>query len=206
MFYEPKNGHGFDYDPYKAIVAPRPIGWISTVDMQGRPNIAPYSFFNAMSSRPPMVGFTSDGMKHSISNAKETGEFVYNVCNLPLLEAMNQTALVLDKGVSEFETANLATAPSKIVKAPRVVDAPAAFECKVVHFHAFNDVDGKSADRYIIVGQVVGVYINEKYIRNGRFDLELVQPVARCGYRDYAVISKIFEVMPAAENAMQVLR
>jgi flavin reductase (DIM6/NTAB) family NADH-FMN oxidoreductase RutF len=205
MYYEPSAGHGLRHDPFKAIVAPRPIGWISTLDQQGRPNLAPYSFFNAMSTLPHMVGFTSVNMKHSMFNAKASGEFVYNLVHLPLLDAMNQTSLVLEAGVSEFDVAGIEMAPCRVVKAPRVAASPAALECKVVNFLEFNDIDGNLTDRYLIVGQVVGVHIDECYIKDGRFDIVSVQPVARCGYRDYSVVSEVVEVMPPAESAMQVL-
>ncbi len=128
MFYEPRNGHGLPHDPFKAIVAPRPIGWISSLDAQGRPNLAPYSFFNAVHSRPPMVMFTTETMKHSAANAIATGEFVFNLCTRPLFGAMNVSSGAQAEGESEFEAAGLAPAPSRIVKAPRVAASPAALE------------------------------------------------------------------------------
>ena len=205
MYYQPATGHGLKFDPFKAIVTPRPIGWISTVDKQGHPNIAPYSFFNAMSARPPMIGFTSDGMKHTISNARDTGEFVYNVVGLKQLEAMNLTALKVEQDISEFDLAEIETAPSNIVRPPRVAGAPAALECKVVHFMQFRDIDNRPIDRFMIVGQVVGVHIDDACMVDGRYDLTIAKPVARCGYRDYAVVTEIFEVIPPAEDALQVL-
>ena len=120
MFYEPHLGHGLPHDPFKAIIAPRPIGWISSLDQQGRPNLAPYSFFNAVHSSPPMLAFTSESMKHSAANAIATGEFVFNLCTRALFDAMNISSDTLPEGVSEFEAAGLATAPCRIVKAPRV--------------------------------------------------------------------------------------
>ena len=195
MFYEPRHGHGLPYDPFKAIVAPRPIGWISTVDSDGRTNLAPYSFFNAVHSRPPMLAFTSETMKHSAGIAIATGEFVFNLCTRPLFEAMNISSGALASGESEFEAAGLATAPSRIVDAPRVAASPAALECRVVHSMRFHDVDGKPLEGWIIIGQVVGVHIDDAYLRNGRFDTAAAQPLARCGYRDYAAVTEMFEAL-----------
>jgi flavin reductase (DIM6/NTAB) family NADH-FMN oxidoreductase RutF len=195
MFYEPKDGHGLPYDPFKAIIAPRPIGWISTVDKEGRPNLAPFSFFNAMASRPNMIGFTSEGLKHSPRNARDTGEFVFNLATLPLAKAMNSTSTELPDGVNEFEFAGLEMAPSRTVKPPRVAATPAALECRVVHFTEFPDIGGKPTDRFLVVGQVTGVHIDEAYIKDGRFDSVKAQILARCGYRDYAVVDELFEML-----------
>ncbi|MBR0681295.1 flavin reductase family protein [Roseomonas eburnea] len=195
MFYEPRLGHGLPHDPFKAIIAPRPIGWISTLDAEGRPNLAPYSFFNAVHSRPPMLAFTSESMKHSAANAIATGEFVFNLCTRPLFEAMNVSSDALAAGVSEFEAAGLATAPGRVVKAPRVAAAPAALECRVVQSLQFQDVDGRALEGWIIIGQVVGVHIDDACIRDGRFDTAAAQPVARCGYRDYTTVTEMFEAL-----------
>ena len=195
MFYEPRHGHGLPHDPFKAIIAPRPIGWISTVDTDGRTNLAPYSFFNAVHSRPPMLAFTSETMKHSAGIAIATGEFVFNLCTRPLFEAMNISSGALASGESEFEAAGLATAPSRIVNAPRVAASPAALECRVVHSMRLHDVDGKPLEGWIVIGQVVGVHIDEAYLRNGRFDTAAAQPLARCGYRDYAAVTELFEAL-----------
>jgi flavin reductase (DIM6/NTAB) family NADH-FMN oxidoreductase RutF len=193
MFYEPRLGHGLPHDPFKAIVAPRPIGWISTVDVAGCPNLAPYSFFNAVHSRPPMLAFTSETMKHSAAYAVATGEFVFNLCTRPLFKAMNASSGALAGGESEFEAAGLATAPCRVVRAPRVAASPAALECRVVHSMRFNDVNGNALDGWMIVGQVVGVHIDDAYLRGGRFDTAAARPVARCGYRDYTAVAEVFE-------------
>jgi flavin reductase (DIM6/NTAB) family NADH-FMN oxidoreductase RutF len=195
MFYEPRLGHGLPHDPFKAIIAPRPIGWISTVDAAGRPNLGPYSFFNAVHSRPPMLAFTSESMKHSAANAIATGEFVFNLCTRPLFEAMNTSSGALPEGESEFEAAGLETAPCRLVKAPRVAASPAALECKVVHSMRFQDLDGKTLNGWMIIGQVVGVHIDETYLKDGRFDTAAAQPLARCGYRDYAAVTELFEAL-----------
>ena len=195
MFYEPHLGHGLPHDPFKAIIAPRPIGWISSLDQQGRPNLAPYSFFNAVHSSPPMLAFTSESMKHSAANAIATGEFVFNLCTRPLFDAMNISSDTLPEGVSEFEAAGLATAPCRVVKAPRVAAAPAALECKVTHSMQLQDINGAPLKGWIIIGQVVGVHIDEAYITDGRFDTAKAQPLARCGYRDYAAVTEMFEAL-----------
>src|SRR6476620_1066769 len=118
MFYEPRNGHGLPHDPFKAIIAPRPIGWISSLDAQGRPNLAPYSFFNAVHSSPPMLAFTSETTKQSAAYAIESGEFVFNLCTRPLFDAMNISSGALAEGESEFAAAGLETAPCRVVRAP----------------------------------------------------------------------------------------
>lgn len=195
MFYEPRLGHGLPHDPFKAIVAPRPIGWISTVDRDGLPNLAPYSFFNAIHSKPPMLAFTSESMKHSAANAIATGEFVFNLATHALFDAMNISSGDQGPGESEFAAAGLAMAPSAIVKAPRVAASPASLECKVVHSMQLRDIEGQLLKGWIIMGQVVGVHIAENYIVDGRFDTVKAQPLARCGYRDYAVVASMFEAM-----------
>jgi flavin reductase (DIM6/NTAB) family NADH-FMN oxidoreductase RutF len=192
LFYEPKDGHGLPYDPFKAIIAPRPIGWISTVDAEGRNNIAPYSFFNAIASKPDLVMFSSEGMKDSPANAKATGEFVFNLATLPLAEAMNRTATDVGPEVDEFELAGIATAPCRLVRPLRVAASPAALECRVVQVMELHDLDGRPIDRHIVIGQVVGVHIDRRYLKDGRFDTAAAQPVGRGGYADYAAVTEIF--------------
>lgn len=205
MFYQQSDGHGLRFDPFKAIMAPRPIGWISTVDADGRPNLAPYSFFNALGARPHLIGFSSDGMKHSISNARETGEFVHNFVSEELLQSMNTTALVADESVNEFDLAGLEMAPSRLVRPPRVARSPASLECKVVNFLELNCLHGTDSNIFLVVGEVVGVHIDDACMRDGRFDLRLARPAARCGYMDYAVMADLFEMLPPKPDAMQVL-
>jgi flavin reductase (DIM6/NTAB) family NADH-FMN oxidoreductase RutF len=193
MFYEPRLGHGLPHDPFKAIVAPRPIGWISTLDRQGRPNLAPYSFFNAIHSAPPMLAFTSESMKHSAANAIATGEFVYNLSTHALFDAMNISSGDLAEGESEFAAAGLAMAASAIVKAPRVAASPASLECRVTGSMQLHDIEGQLVQGWLIMGQVVGVHIDEAYLTNGRFDTVKAQSLARLGYRDYSVVTAMFE-------------
>jgi flavin reductase (DIM6/NTAB) family NADH-FMN oxidoreductase RutF len=192
MFYEPSQGHPLPHDPFKAIVAPRPIGWISTVDERGRVNLAPYSFFGAFCDAPPIVSFSSEGMKDSPANAIATGEFVCNLSTVALAQAMNVTSAGVARGINEFEMVGLTMAPCRLVKAMRVAESPAALECKVLQAMELRDVDGQPIDRHLIIGQVVGVHIDERYLKNGRFDTAAAQPLARCGYRDYAAVTEIF--------------
>ncbi len=200
MFYEPKSGHGLRHDPFKAIVAPRPIGWISTVDAAGRHNLAPYSFFNAISSKPPMVAFSSEGMKDSVRNARATGEFVCNLATAALAEGMNMSAANVPPEVDEFELAGLATAPCRLVRPLRVAASPAALECKVTDVLHLRDLDGNETDRHLVLGQVVGVHIDEGYLDNGLFDTARAVPLARCGYREYASVTAVFEMLRPGET------
>jgi flavin reductase (DIM6/NTAB) family NADH-FMN oxidoreductase RutF len=192
MFYEPARGHGLPHDPFKAIVAPRPIGWISTLDRLGRVNLAPYSFFNAVSSYPPMVMFSSEGLKHSADNARATGEFVANLATEPLKHPMNQTSAPLPAGVSEMEVAGLTAAPSRLVRPPRVAESPAALECKVLQVIELQDLNGRANGNFVVFGQVVGVHIDERFLTDGLFDTARARPLARCGYKDYAVVEGVF--------------
>jgi flavin reductase (DIM6/NTAB) family NADH-FMN oxidoreductase RutF len=181
-FYEPSKGHCLAHDPFKAIVAPRPIGWISTRDGEGRTNLAPYSFFNAVCDRPPMVMFSSSGWKDTVANIQAVGEFVCNLVTRPLADKMNCTSAALPHGVDEFEFAGLAAAPSRIVKPPRVAEAPAALECKLVQIMQLHGADGSALDQYLTIGEVVGVHIDCAYLKAGLFDLLATHPIQRAGY------------------------
>ena len=195
-FYEPARGHGLPHDPFKAIVAPRPIGWIATRDRQGRINLAPYSFFNAFSSNPPIVGFCSEGRKDSIRNVEATGEFVANLATKPLAAAMNQTSASVASDVDEFVLAGLTAAPCRLVAAPRVAESPAALECKLLQIVQLHDLAGQPLESYLALGQVVGVHIASAYLKDGRFDTAAAQPIARAGYRgDYFEMGTLFELL-----------
>lgn len=195
-FYEPARGHGLPHDPFKAIVAPRPIGWIATRDRQGRANLAPYSFFNAFSSNPPIVGFCSEGRKDSIRNVEATGEFVANLATKPLAAAMNQTSASVASDVDEFVLSGLTAAPCRLVAAPRVAESPAALECKLLQIVQLRDLAGQPLESYLALGQVVGVHIASAYLKDGRFDTAAAQPIARAGYRgDYFEIGALFELL-----------
>jgi flavin reductase (DIM6/NTAB) family NADH-FMN oxidoreductase RutF len=200
MFYEPRHGHGLPHDPIKAIVAPRPIGWISTLDAAGRPNLAPYSYFNMVHNRPPMVAFGSAGLKHSAANALTTREFVFNLATRPLFAAMNASSGELPGGSSEFEAAGLAAAPSRMVRPPRVAESPAALECRVVQAMELTDLEGRPTDGFLVIGQVVGIYIGDRFLVGGRFDTVAAQTIARCGYRDYTQVTQMFEVLRPSDQ------
>jgi flavin reductase (DIM6/NTAB) family NADH-FMN oxidoreductase RutF len=178
-------------DPFKAIVAPRPIGWISTRSRDGRVNLAPYSFFNAFSSSPPIVGFSSEGAKDSAAFARDSGEFVVNLATLDLLHPMSQTSAPLPRGQSEFAHSGLTMAPCRLVGAPRVAESHAAMECKVSEIVTLRDRQGEPLDNYLVLGEVVAFHIDERFIRDGVFDTAAAQSLARCGYQDYAVVDKL---------------
>jgi flavin reductase (DIM6/NTAB) family NADH-FMN oxidoreductase RutF len=198
VFYEPdsRDRDLLPHDPFKAFVAPRPIGWVSTLGPDGEINLAPYSFFNAVCDRPPMLMFSSDGPKDSATFADSGGEFVWNLPTWDLREQMNATSAELPRGHNEFEVAGLEMAPSRLVAPPRVAAAPVALECRVVGRTELTDIDGAPAPNIVVFGQVVGVHVDERHIVEGRFDTAGVKPIARCGYRgDYAVVTELFEML-----------
>ncbi len=196
MFYETaKNDHGLPRDPFKAIVVPRPIGWITSVSAKGEINLAPYSFFNAVSEHPPMVMFSSGGRKDTIAFVEETKEFVCNFANFALREAVSTSGTEYPRGVNEMIEAGLAPAPSRLVRPPRVAASPCALECKLLQIVDLTDLDGRTSQRYVVFGQVVGVYIDDAFIKDGRLDTAAMQPIARCGYSDYAVVDKVFSMV-----------
>ncbi len=197
IFYEP---HARDralipHDPFKALVAPRPIGWISTTGADGSVNLAPYSFFNAVADRPPMLAFSSAGAKDSQAFAAELGEFVWNLPSYDLREAMNATSASLPRGESEFAAAGLEMAPSRLVAPPRVAAARCAMECRVVHHLELRDLDGNTFDQHLVIGQVVGVHIDEAYVGGPGVDTVAIAPIARCGGTgDYTTVERLFHM------------
>jgi flavin reductase (DIM6/NTAB) family NADH-FMN oxidoreductase RutF len=208
MFYETgKNDHGLPYNPFKAIVSPRPVGWITSMSAKGEINLAPYSFFNAVSDSPPIVMFSSDGKKDSITFIEETEEFVCSLATLDLMKAVVATGYEFPRGVNEMAEAGLAPAPSRLVRPPRVAASPCALECKLLQVVALHDLEERPAHRYVTFGQVVGVHIDEGFIRDGRLDTAAMQPIARCGYADYAVVDKVIPVLRArAPKAPEVAK
>jgi len=186
--------HGLRHDPFKALVVPRPIGWISTVGRDGARNLAPYSFFNAVCDQPPVVLFSSGGHKDSLRNIEETGEFTCSMATWALRDQMNLSSAPVQRGVDEFVLAGLTPAPSVMVKPPRVAESPAAFECrlwKMVELPEPAARPGRATPaRYTVVfGLVVGVYVDDACIRDGRVDTAAMRPLARMGYMDYAVVT-----------------
>lgn len=201
MFYDTsKNDHGLPRDPFKAIVSPRPVGWITSMSARGEINLAPYSFFNAVSDDPPIVMFSSDGYKDSISFVAETKEFVCNLATFDLRTAMVTTSSSFPRGINEMIEAGLKPAPSRLVRPPRVADSPCALECKLLQIVDLNNTGGEPVHRHVVFGQVVGVHIDERFLRNGRLDTAAMQPIARCGYSDYAVVDKVFAIARPAQS------
>jgi flavin reductase (DIM6/NTAB) family NADH-FMN oxidoreductase RutF len=196
MFYEPdkRDRSVLRHDPFKAIVAPRPIGWITSVDADGRINLAPYSFFNGVNSRPPLVMFASEGRKDSVTNIEATGEFVCNLATWDLREAMNATSAPMAHGVNEMQRAGLTAGPSRLVRAPRVAEAPCALECRLLRILTLDDLAGRPTDCHVVFGQVIGVHIDDHFIRDGLLDTAAMQPIARCGYEEYAAVESVFSM------------
>ena len=193
MFYDTvKNDHGLARNPFKAIVAPRPIGWITSMNAMGEINLAPYSFFNAVSDAPPIVLFSSEGRKDSLVFVEETREFVCNLATLALRSAVVETSVQFPRGVNEMERCGLTAAPSRLVRPPRVAASPCALECKLLQIIDVKDLQGRPSNRYVVFGQVVGVHIDDAFIKNGRLDTAAMQPLARCGYADYSTVDRIF--------------
>lgn len=195
MFYTTDtNRHGLSHDPFKAIVSPRPIGWIGSRGSDGSINLAPYSFFNAISDRPKLVMFSSAGLKHSQRNAIETGEFTCNFVSRNLVEKMNISSAAVDYGVDEFALSGLTARKGELVDAPYVAEAFAVLECKVTETLVPKSLTGENSENIMILGQVVGIHIDETIIRDGRLDMAIARPVARMGYMDYSEGSDVFEM------------
>ncbi len=196
MFYEPKDGHGLPKNPFNSLVVPRPIGWISSVDMAGVVNLAPYSFFNATSYSPPTVMFSAghgqvedDGRKDSLRNIVETGEFVHNLTTWDTREAMNESSATTAKDVDEMAMVGLTPIPSILVKPPRVKEAPIHFECKLIQTVEMPYADVKNAYT-VVFGEVVGIHIDDGFILpSGQIDIAKLHPIARMGYQDYTEVT-----------------
>ncbi|MBM3679000.1 MAG: flavin reductase family protein [Actinobacteria bacterium] len=185
---------GLPWDPFKAIVAPRPIGWISTLSRDGVVNLAPYSYFNAISDKPNQVYFSSSTRKDSQRNAEETGEFVCNLASYPLREQMNITSAEVDR--SEPELAGLEMMPSGVVKTPRVALAPAALECVYLDTYTCKARDGRPAGHDLVFGEVVAVYVDDAYVgADGRVDSGAMQAAARLGYDEYTAVDRVFRMV-----------
>jgi flavin reductase (DIM6/NTAB) family NADH-FMN oxidoreductase RutF len=184
MFYEPKDGHGLPHSPFNAIVAPRPIGWISTRGSYGD-NLAPYSFFNAVAYTPPQVIFAGD-MKDSIRNIQETGVFATNVVPESLWHQMNATSAHLPRGTDEFTHAGVDKSECTTINCPRVTLSPATLECRLQQI-----VTLEGGEDFLVIGTVTGVHIRDEFLIDGRFDLTLFRPMARLGYKDYAVVTSV---------------
>jgi len=201
MFYRPEDGHGLPHDPFKALVVPRPIGWISSLDAEGRANLAPYSFFNGCGDAPPLVMFAQTGRKSrpelekdSIANIRATGEFACNIVGKALAEKMNVSSGTYEADVDEFELAGLAKAPCETVAAPRVADAPAVLECRLVRI--LDDLPHwqEHQRNIIVIGEITGVHISDDILVDGFVDVLRFNPVARMGYMDYTTVETKFSM------------
>lgn len=198
MFFTPGNHPDtLSRNPFSAIVVPRPIGWISTIDLQGVPNLAPYSFFNAVAYDPPQVMFAATsthqhgGQKDSVKNAQDTGEFVVNIVTYELREHMNASAVAAPSHINEFEYAKLTQEPSQLVKAPRVAESPIHLECKYTQT-VLLPTDDPGDPNTVIFGEVIGIHIRDTVVKDGKLDLAKIQPVGRLGYLDYVHITESF--------------
>ena len=192
-FYEPKHGHGLKHDPFNAIIAPRPIGWISSRGAKGNVNLAPYSFFNAFCYHPPIIGFSSTSKKDSVQNIEETDEFVWNLATMDLARQMNATAAHVARDVSEFAIAGLTAVPGKLVNVPRVGESPVSFECRLSQIIQLQGAGGEKAQAWLTLGEVVAVHIDKAFIKDGVYQTALAHPIVRAGRRgDY------FEIRPDA--------
>lgn len=202
MFYRPEDGHGLPHNPFNAIVTPRPIGWISTRGADGADNLAPYSFFNAIAYVPPQVMFSSTSGKadraygkDSTENIRDTGVFCVNIVEFAARDVMNASSETLPREVDEFAHAGATKAECSVIDCPRVADAPAALECRLTQI-----VELPGATNRLVLGEVVGVHIRDDCLRGGRFDVTAFEPLARLGYRDYARVSEVFELVRPDEN------
>ncbi|TSJ61956.1 flavin reductase family protein [Starkeya sp. 3C] len=192
MFYEPaRRNHGLPHNPLKAIVAPRPIGWISTLSQDGVANLAPYSFFNMVSEQPDIVMFSSAGLKDTVRNVMATGAFVCNLATLELIEAVNLTSKPISSDESEFDLAGLEQAPSRLVKPPRVAASPCALECVWIETLDVKDRHGIPSGRHITFGEIVGVHIDDAFIENGLVRTDKLHALARDGYFDYSWVDEV---------------
>jgi len=195
VFYKTQdNLHGLPHDPFKAIVSPRPIGWIGSRGGDGSVNLAPYSYFNAICDHPKMVMFSSSGRKDSLRNVEETRVFTTSMVSRTLAEKMNLSSVDAPYGESEFGFAGLTMAQGQLVDAPFVAEAFAALECQVTDIFEPRGLDGAPSGNFVVIGQVVGIHLDEAVLVDGMIDMSIAAPVARLGYRDYADASKTFQM------------
>ena len=201
MYYETvTNDHGLPYNPLKACVVPRPIGWIATLDAAGKVNVAPFSFFNLLSYDPPFVMFSAGahegdgGTKDTVANIQATGEFVYNMATWAQKDQMNSTAMIIDRVVDEMAASGLEPEPSRLVRPPRIKGSPVQFECRL---HQVVNLPGRkpSSEHHVVIGQVVAVHIDDRALTpDGRVDVLRLRPIARLGYKDYVVVDETFQM------------
>lgn len=188
MFYRPSQGHGLPHSPFNAIVAPRPIGWISTRTASHGDNLAPYSFFNALAYSPPQVMFAGE-YRDSVRNAQDSGVFAMNVVSEALLHQMNASAAMFPRDVDEFTRCGIEKAECETIDCPRVAASPATLECKVAQVMQL-----RGEDNWIVLAEVTGVHLADDCLRDGYLDPTLYKPVARLGYKDYTVVRDFFSL------------
>lgn len=185
MFYRPQDGHGLRHNPFNAIVAPRPVGWISTRGAMGD-NLAPYSFFNATAYVPPQVMFSSTGVKDSLNSVRESGVFAVNIVEEAMLNVMSETSRHFPRGTDEFAACGVAKAECDTIDCPRVAGAPATLECRVTDMRQLI-----GPEDFIVMAEVTGIHLRDDCLKEGRFDVTAFNPVARLGYRDYTVVREV---------------
>ena len=194
MFYDAvKNDHGLALDPFKAIVAPRPIGWISTLSAAGIANLAPFSYFNAFAQDPHYVAFGIGPPKDTLHNVFATREFAVNLVTWDLREKMNATSASVGPDVDEFELAGAAKAACRMIAVPRVAESPACLECRLHQVVPLPDDDGH-AEQHMVIGRVVGIHIDDRYIHDGRVDTAAMALIARLGYSEYATVTEAWRM------------
>lgn len=204
MFYDPREDPRpppLTHNPLNALVAPRPIGWIATVDAKGRPNLAPFSYFNAFSAEPPIIGFAPNApppgagraQKDTLANLREVGELTVSIVSAELARAMNETSREWPRGTSEFDAAGLTPALARLVRPPRVAEARACLECKVFDIIRL-PAGGGDRVSHLVLAMVVGIHIDDALIHDGRVDALALAQVARLGYLDYSIVREVFEM------------
>ncbi|KMV72397.1 flavin reductase family protein [Rosenbergiella epipactidis] len=180
--YQPKQGHGLAHDPLNAIIAPRPIGWISSRSAAGQRNLAPYSFFNLFNYHPPIIGFASSGWKDSVANIAATKEFVWNLVTQPLASAMNQTSAALPHGQDEFSLAGLTAVNSELIAVDRVAESPVHFECLLTQLIQLRDSQDQLIDSWLVLGEVVMIHIDASLLDSqGIYQTVDASPILRAG-------------------------
>jgi flavin reductase (DIM6/NTAB) family NADH-FMN oxidoreductase RutF len=190
-FYEPAAGHRLPHDPLNAIVAPRPIGWIGSVSATGVRNLAPYSFFNLINYRPPLIAFASMGSKDSVTNIRATGEFTWNLVTRDLADQMNASAASVPAGIDEFTLAGIEAAPSRLIAPPRVAASPAAFECRLTQLIELESKEGRKLDHWLVIGEAVGIHIDTAMLEDGVYQTARAHPITRGGGpADYFAITE----------------
>lgn len=200
MFYKTSDPHGLPHNPYNGLLIPRPIGWISSIDAAGRVNLAPYSFFNAVSYHPPQVMFAAtskhareDAHKDTVRNIIETGEFVHNLATWGLRDAVNLSSAPAPHDIDEFDLAGLKKAPSALVTPPRVAQSPVHLECTLVKTVDL-PAEAPQGVNILVIGEVVGIHIDDAVLTDGFVDVKKLDPIARLGYRDYARVVETFSL------------